>query len=310
LHAVGEEEELRITMPETYPYPPGEGIVRWVSTGWLEEHHKDGGLTIIDCQPNIHEYIQDHIPDARYVHEGIFRLHGEKLPSEWVVPELAQAAIRTLGIDAGSPVVVYSSGGPLTGCGAFVGDGLEQTMVTYSLIRYGLRNVCVLDGGFEKWRDEGKPLTRVFPPSIKPSGFNAVVKREFIAGYQQVIDMKDRPDVILLDARPPPFYEGQGPWIKPGHIPGAVNLPWKTLMDDKNKKLLKPEAELKAMVKAQGASPDKTVICSCGTGREATNEFILFKYLLGYPKVLLYEGGFTEWTANQNNPVTTGKNPR
>ncbi|HTY14346.1 MAG TPA: sulfurtransferase [Methanoregulaceae archaeon] len=297
-------------MPETYPYPPGEGIVKWVSTGWLEDHLGDKGLTIIDCQPNIHEYIQDHIPGARYVHEGIFRLHGEHLPSEWVVPEIGQAIIRTLGLEAGSPVVVYSSGGPLTGCGAFIGDGLEQTMVTYSLIRYGLRNVCLLDGGFEKWRDEGRPLTRVFPQPVKPSVFMAELKMEFFAGYKQVLAIKDRSDAVLLDARPPAFYEGQGPWIKAGHIPGAVSLPWKTLMDDKNKKLLRAEAEIKKMVVEKGVTPDKTVICSCGTGREATNEFILFKYFLGYPKVLLYEGGFTEWTSYPENPVVTGKNPR
>lgn len=297
-------------MPESYPYPPGEGIVKWVSTGWLGEHLGDKDLTIIDCQPNVHEYIQDHIPGARYVHEGIFRLHGEHLPTEWVVPEIGQAVIRTLGLDAGSKVVVYSSAGPLTGCGAFIGDGLEQTMVTYSLIRYGLKNVFVLDGGFEKWREEGRPLTRVMPKPVKPSQFTAAKSWEFGAGYKKVLEMKDRPDAILIDARPPAFYEGQGPWIKPGHIPSAVSLPWKTLMADNNKKLLKPETELKAIVKEHGVTSDKTVICSCGTGREATNEFILFKYFLGYPKVLLYEGGFTEWTSYPDNPVVTGKNPR
>jgi thiosulfate/3-mercaptopyruvate sulfurtransferase len=296
-------------MSVLYPYPSGEGLVKWVSTGWLLEHLQDEGLAIIDCQPNVHEYIHDHIPGARYVHEGIFRVHGAKLPTEWVTPDIAQGVIRTLGLNADSPVVIYSSSGPLSGCGAFIGDGLEQTMVTYSLIRYGLENVYVLDGGFEKWREEGRPLTRVFPPGVTPSGFQAILKREFIAGYDQVKQLKDRQDVVLIDARPPAFYEGQGPWIKPGHIPGAINLPWKTLMDDKNKKILKPEAEIRSIIKEKGISPDKTVICSCGTGREATNEFILFKYYFGYPKVLLYEGGFTEWTSYPDNPVVQGTSP-
>ena len=108
--------------------------------------------------------------------------------------------------------------------------------------------------------------------------------------------MKDRPDVILLDARPSPVYEGQGPWIKPGHIPGAVSLPWKSLMDDKNKKLLKPDDQIKAILAEKKITPDKNIICSCGTGREATNEFCLFKFYLKYPKVKIYEGSFTEWT--------------
>ena len=61
-------------------------------------------------------------------------------------------------------------------------------------------------------------------------------------------------------------------------------------MDDKNKKLMKPDDQIQALVQAAGATPDKTIICSCGTGREATNEFLLFKYYLGYKNVVLYEG--------------------
>lgn len=68
--------------------------------------------------------------------------------------------------------------------------------------------------------------------------------------------------------------------------------------------------QLEAMVKAVGATSDKTIICSCGTGREATNEFILFKWYLGFPKVRIYKGSFTEWVAHKENPVVTGKSPR
>jgi thiosulfate/3-mercaptopyruvate sulfurtransferase len=56
--------------------------------------------------------------------------------------------------------------------------------------------------------------------------------------------------------------------------------------------------------------PEKTVICSCGTGREATNEFILFKWYLGFPKVKIYEGSFTEWSSYPQNPTVIGPNPR
>ena len=82
--------------------------------------------------------------------------------------------------------------------------------------------------------------------------------------------------MILLDARPSAFYEGQGPWILPGHIPGAVSLPWKSLMDGTGTGSPEPEDQILALIKAAGVTPDKTIICSCGTGREATNEFVLF----------------------------------
>jgi thiosulfate/3-mercaptopyruvate sulfurtransferase len=81
-------------------------------------------------------------------------------------------------------------------------------------------------------------------------------------------------------------------------------------MDDKNKRLLKSDDEIEGIIRAHGVSPERMVICTCGTGREATNEFILFKWYLNYPKVKIYEGSFTEWTSYPENPTVTGKSPR
>jgi thiosulfate/3-mercaptopyruvate sulfurtransferase len=156
---------------------------------------------------------------------------------------------------------------------------------------------------------EGKPLSQVFP-EVEESDFNVHVHPEFFVAYDTFLDKKDWDDVLLLDARPPNVYEGQGPWIKPGHIPGAVNVPWKGFMDADNTRLLKPDEEIQAVLDQHGIVPEKTIICSCGTGREATNEFVLLKWYLGFPKVEIYEGSFTEWTAHPENPTVTGKSPR
>lgn len=293
----------------SYPFGKGDGTVKWVSTEWMASHLDDKNLMILDCQPNIHEYIQDHIPGAVYWHEGLFRIHEGNIPTRWIPPEAAQILFRSLGIEPGKPIVVYSSSGPLSTCATFIGDGLEQTMVAYTLARYGHHAVYVLDGGFEKWKEEGRPLTREYGTTTL-SSFTVHIKSEYFIRYNEFRKIKDNPDIVLLDARPAAFYEGQGPWMKPGHIPGAVSLPWKSLMDDRNKKLLKPIDQLEALVKAAGATPDKKIICSCGTGREATNEFLLFKWYLGYPDVQVFEGSFTEWIAHKENPVVTGKNPR
>jgi thiosulfate/3-mercaptopyruvate sulfurtransferase len=290
-------------MKKEYPY--GEGVVKWVSTDWLEEHLEDRGLMILDVQPNVHDYIQEHIAGARYMNEGLLRVSFEGLPGRYVPPEAIQPILRRLGLKSDIPVVVY------TGTGAFKGwgDGLEQTMVAYSLARFGHDNIYVLDGGLDKWKEEGKSLTKLFP-KVEESDFSVQVRPEYFIEYEEFKRIKDEEDVIVLDARPPAMYEGQGPWMKPGHIPGAINLPWATLMDDKNKRLLKSDEEIKALLNARGIEPDRTIICSCGTGREATNEFLLFKWYLGYPMVRIYEGSFTEWTSYPENPTVTGKNPR
>ncbi len=290
-------------MKKEYPY--GQGTVRWVSTEWLEEHLKDKALMILDCQPNIHDYIQEHVPGAVYMNEGLVRVPLEGKPGVYVPLEVMEPLLRRVGLKRNVPVVVYTGTGPFKGWG----DGLEQTMLAYTLARFGQDKVYVLDGGIDKWKEEGRPLTQVFP-HVEETDFNAEVRFEYFVGYEEFKAVKDLGDVIVLDARPAGVYEGQGPWMKPGHIPGAVNLPWASLMDEGNKRLLKPDYEIQTILESKGVSLDKTIICSCGTGREATNEFLLFKWYLGYPKVKIYEGSFTEWSLYRDNATVTGKSPR
>jgi len=293
-------------MAKDYPY--GKGSVKWVSTEWLAEHLTDDKLMILDVQPNVHDYIYEHIPGATYMNEGLLRVPRRGLPAQYVEPEVVQSNARRVGLQVDVPVVVYTGAGPTRGWG----DGLEQTMMAYSLARFGHRNVYLLDGGIEKWKAEKGALSKLFPePEVfEESEFDVEVQQEYFVDYQSFKNMKDTEGVILLDARPAAVYEGQGPWMKPGHIPGAINVPWKSFMDADNPRLLRPDEEIEEIADRHGIVPEKTVICSCGTGREATAEFVLFKWYLGYPKVLIYEGSFTEWSSYPANPTVTGKNPR
>jgi thiosulfate/3-mercaptopyruvate sulfurtransferase len=295
-------------MEKIYPYPPGKGKVSWVSTAWLEDHLNDGNLQILDIQPNVHDYIGGHIPGALYVNENLFRIH-QKIPNFWMQPDRIQTILQGIGVSKDVPVVVYTSYGPLSACTKFIGDGLEQTMVAYSLARYGHNNVYILDGGLIKWQEENRPVDQRFP-TVKESDFTVDLQKDLFIGYEEFRSLKDREDVFLIDARPSAVYEGKGPWPKPGHIPGAISIPWPSLMDDKNKTLLKPEDQIRRMVTEKGAVKEKNILIYCGTGREATNEFILLKWFLGLPHVRLFEGSFTEWSAHTENPTVTGKNPR
>ncbi|HIH04312.1 MAG TPA: sulfurtransferase [Methanoregulaceae archaeon] len=288
--------------------PAGEAPIQWISPAWLADHHADE-LLIFDCQPNIHEYINGHIPGAVYLNENIFRAHEGTYPSRWINREAAMWLLRQVGLRADVPVVVYTGSGTLTGCTSYIGDGLEQTMVAYSLLRFGHGDVRILDGGLDAWRQEGRSVTSAYG-TANESEYEPRVRNTLFIDYDEFLDLKDRDDVIVLDARPAATYQGQGPWPKPGHIPGAVNLPWKGLMSEKNTRQLRSPAEIRAAAEAVGATPEKTIVCTCGTGREATNEFLTFRYLLGYPKVRLFEGSFTEWLNYPANPTLTGPNPR
>ena len=286
----------------------GKDIVTWVTPDWLADHLDDPALTVIDCRQQSHAYIHEHIPGAIYLHEALLRMHIGRSPVQWIPAEAAHVLFTTLGIEQDSPVVVYSECTLPKLSPATTSDGLEQALVAYTLARFGCRKVMLLDGGLASWRSGNHPLTGE-PGITRPSACTIDVQVGFLIGYEECREMKDDPGVILLDTRPAALYEGQGPWPKPGHIPGAVNLPANQLLDDHNPTLLKKEEEIRGILSSYGITPEKTVICSCGTGGSATAVFLILKYFLGYPDVLIYEAGFTGWLSDPDNPVVTGKRP-
>jgi thiosulfate/3-mercaptopyruvate sulfurtransferase len=294
-----------IVLKSSKPY---RRMVSWVSSEWLEDHLEDPNLLILDCRQNSHSYIHDHIPGSIHLQEGLLRMHIGKFPVRWISPEAAQILFSTIGVEQDRPVVVYSENINQAPSLHHGNDGIEQTLVAYSLARFGCRNVMILDGGYFKWKSENRPV--VYDSGIScPSAFTVDVQIDFLIGYDECARLKDNPDVVLLDARPSSLYEGQGPWPKPGHIPGAISLPAALLMHADNSTLLKPEDEIRRILFSRGITPEKTVICSCGTGRLATAVFLILRYYLGYPDVLMYEAGFTEWSSIPDNPVVTGKYP-
>jgi thiosulfate/3-mercaptopyruvate sulfurtransferase len=268
-------------------------------------HLNEEEMIIVDVQPNIHDYIAEHIPGAIYIPEGVLRSHRGHLPCEFVAEEAIEPVFRQAGLKKGIPIVVYTGTSVFKGWG----DGLEQTMMAYSMVRFDLDTVYVLDGGLDKWKAEGKSLSQEFPTAME-SDFNAVMEPDFRIDYETFKAVKDKSNVILVDARPPEVYRGKGPWRKPGHIPGAINIPWPSFMDTRNRSLLKPHEEILRIIEKIGIGRDNMVIWYCGTGREAINPFILFKWYFDYPDVKIYEGSFTEWTAYPGNPTVTGPDPR
>ena len=285
--------------------PHGKGIVKWVSPQWLMDHLSDESLTILDAQPNVHDYIIRHIPTAVYFNELMIHAPVNGRPAQYVPPAAFESIARRTGIRSDRPVVVY------TGKGAFKGwgDGLEQSAVAYALARFGHPDVYILDGGLEQWLVEGHPVSKAYP-DVAESDFTVALQRDLFLTYEDFKAIRDQEDVILLDVRPPKPYLTQSMWPLPGHIPGAINVPWDSFYHPENPRSLKSDDEIQAIVAQKGLVPDKTIVCSCGTGRKATLVFLLLRWYLGFPKVLLYEGSFTEWSSYPDNPTVTGPNPR
>ncbi len=283
-----------------YPYSKGDKKVKWVSTEWLEDN-MDTELMIFDVQPDVHDYIKEHIHGAFYLNEWFLREMQGHDPAKYIPEEAIEILFRKLGIRKDMPTLVY------TGKGSYSkkGDGWGQTMAAYTLGRFGHENVYILDGGIDKWKKEERGLTKVFPV-VEESGFEVNTHEEYYIEYEEFKDIKDNDKVVVLDARPFKYYAGPSLWSKDGHIPGAKSLQAAALMNPKNRQLLKPMDEIKSLIEEREVTPDKKIICYCGTGREATNLFLVFKWYLGYPDVRIYEGSITEWVQRDDNPTVTG----
>lgn len=276
--------------------------ISWIDAPWLKDHIEE--VSILDAQPDIHDYIMEHIPGAVYFNENHLRAFQHNLPSHYTPVQCLQPLLQSAGLQNNKAVVVYSSHGRFSK----KGDGLEQSMVAYSLARFGHTNILVLNGGLQSWIDAGYPLTKEYP-KISSSEFQPSLNSDLFVNYNQFLELKDSPDTALIDVRPRSVYQGPALWEKPGHIPGAKNLPWRLLMDHDNPLLLRSQSIINELALPRGASPDKNVILYCGTGREATAAFLVFKYYLKYPSVKIYEGSFTEWVTYPQNPTVTGPTP-
>lgn len=274
-------------------------LVQKVSTNWLETHLKDESIILIDTQPNVHDYIKEHIPTSVYLDGSTLRRTNNGMPATFASANVMQSIFRQVGIQSDKIVVVYSGKGSFKGWG----DGLEAFMVSYNLARCGYDKIFILDGGIDKWKREQKPISQAFP-QIKSSQVTVNTQNQYAVTIDEVKRLKEKQNVMLLDARPTSYYQGiSGPWIRNGHIPGAVNLPWKLFVDETNPFLLKPNHIIQSILEKYQISKKKEIICSCGTGREATIEFVILNWFLNYPNVRLYEGSFTEWSADPSNRV-------
>jgi thiosulfate/3-mercaptopyruvate sulfurtransferase len=116
-----------------------------------------------------------------------------------------------------------------------------------------------------------------------------------------VRDRLSQPGVAIVDARTPNFYSGEsaGSAKRAGHIPGAVNLPFSSLVEDSLR--IKNRQALESMFQKAGISKDQTVVTYCHIGQQASLVYLVARSL-GYD-ARMYDGSYTEWSANLELPV-------
>jgi uncharacterized protein (TIGR01244 family) len=196
-------------------------------------------------------------------------------------------------------VLVYSDGE----------DPLAATMTAYALLKAGHPRVLLLDGGFEAWRGTFEVSQEYAVFAEVPWGA-ASPDASPAASLDDVRRVVDTDEGVLVDARPAKLYRGEGRgWRRNGHIPLALNVDWKLLVRADNEALFKTRGQIEGVLKDAGLDPKSRTIIYCGTGREATLLYLYVRGVLKWPRVTLYEGSWTEWSANSDLPVAIGEEP-
>lgn len=263
-----------------------------VSTEWLARHAGDRDLVILQVVASRAQYDSGHVPGARPV--LLADVSTPNAPGQLTLqlPPVEQLATwaRANGIGDRSRVVVVSHGEALQ----------SATRVVFTLAYLGLLDrTSLLDGPMALWRREGRPVSTEPPPVAAGVTFTPRPRPELVATLDEVERITSSKSSVLIDARLPRFYEGDGGgYPRPGHIPSAVNVPLTTVADSGR---IKPAGELTRIFADAGVANGQPLVTYCHIGQQAT--LLWFVATLVGRDVRLFDGSFQEWSGTARLPV-------
>ncbi|MFN2463519.1 MAG: sulfurtransferase [Candidatus Dormibacteria bacterium] len=278
----------------TNPTPPFGPLV---DGDWLASHFAEDNLRVIDFRWDLQagslrdQYLEGHIPGAAFV--PLEAVTGSDGPGRHPLPSARafQVAMRAAGISGDSRVVVYDAAG-----------GFSAARLWWLLRHFGHAAAAVLDGGISAWRaslEQGEV-------AVRPGQFTAAEAGEDVVDSQSVAGRAAGQP--LLDARLGERFRGEVEPVdaRAGHVPGARSLPWNANLAPDRRFL--PPSELRHLYEAAGVGPGSKPIVYCGSGVTACVD-ILAMAVAGIPDALLYEGSWSDWSAQRDLPIATGEEP-
>jgi thiosulfate/3-mercaptopyruvate sulfurtransferase len=214
----------------------------------------------------------------------------------FMMPPTAQleAAFGRHGLGTGSRVVLYS-----------MGSMMWATRFWWMLRALGFDRAAVLDGGFDKWKAEGRPVESGRAKGYPAATFKANPRAGLFVGKEAVLAGLEDGGTVIVNALGPQFHKGLEPsrYGRPGRVPGSVNVPAASLVDPATKAFA-TLADAEAKFNARGVTKDRDVICYCGGGISATIDLFLL-HQLGFDGLALYDGSMGEWAKDKALPIET-----
>ena len=289
------------TTPGGTAAAPAPTIDSLVTAEWLMEHIGDPDLVVIDATVTVRPddaggfrsesgraaYEAGHIPTAGFANLlGDLSDADSELQFSIPSPEQFAMAMGALGVGDDSRVVLYDSG------------GMSWAARVWWMLRWiGFDQAALLDGGLAAWTAAGGELsTEPANPVARTLSVN--LRPQLIAHQDEVRASIGNHDVHLVDAMPEVHFRGEWSlYDRPGHIPGAANVPVTSLYDEAGS-----FRSVDALSKLFVADKDARTITYCGGGIAASADaFALVR--LGFTDVAVYDGSLAEWAANPHNPM-------
>ena len=286
-------------MPESYARP--EVLV---STDWVAEHLDDPSIVIAEVNTDLQAgYQQGHVPGA----VG-WNLHTDlEDQTRRDIPTMSQleGLLGRAGIDNDTTVVLYGDG-----------NNRSATWAFWVLKYYRHKDVRLMNGGRQKWTDEGRPLSTDTPNPTAKTYKAGVPDKTLRATKEYIVSNLHNPSMRLLDTRTREEYAGllaaapgthQAEIYRRGRIPGAIHISWDdgATIDG----TFKPADDLRSLYQEKGLSTDQEAITYCRLGMRASYSWFVLKYLLGYERVRNYDGSWTEWGNSVGVPIETDAAP-
>jgi thiosulfate/3-mercaptopyruvate sulfurtransferase len=271
-----------------------------VTTEWLAEHLGDENVVVAEVDENTDLYDEGHI-------RGAIKLHWRDDLQDPVERDIVDKAtleglLGDRGIGNDTTVVLYGDK-----------NNWFAAFAYWYLKVYGHADVRILDGGRQKWIDEGRELTTDAPEATATS-YTAQDRDESIRAYRDYVrETIEAGGKSLVDVRSPqeysgellaaPGYEHEGA-SRGGHIPTATSVPWAQAVNDDGT-FKAPEA-LRDLYGGKGITPDRETIAYCRIGERSAHTWFVLRELLGYESVRNYDGSWTEWGNLVDVPIERG----
>jgi thiosulfate/3-mercaptopyruvate sulfurtransferase len=269
-----------------------------VDTQWVADHLNDPEVRIVESDEDVLLYETGHIPNAVKIdwqlnlQDPVVRDYIDKSQFEKLMSEK--------GISNQTKVVFYGDKNNWWACYA---------LWVFKL--FGHQHCLVMNGGRQKWIEEGRALTKELPNTAAAEYTVNRVNEQQIRAFRDEVLLHTKAKKPLIDVRSSQEYTGellhmenypQEGALRGGHIPGAQNVPWATAANEDG--TFKSYVELKEIYeKGAGLNIENEVIAYCRIGERSAHTWFVLTYLLGYKKVRNYDGSWTEWGNMVRSPI-------